>query len=1057
MAGLEISTPASAQIFTTFHHKLQNEWKLKAYCGRDYYRADDIVKWMRRTDTNEPTINAGLLLTEAYKRNSSYIYHLNSADISFGENRCLIVFAILLELGCGHLIHVFQRHKFVDERLPELPDAESLLRELSRGRIGNVNEFWTSFQEKMWLYYPCRLKFRMSNTFLDPGRGRWIMPFCKRQPVNMKGGTAQVWEVVVPEPLVPHSLAEVVGEPYNDNDHGMCYTFALKSFTQENYDIFDFERAAYLAMQNKPGIVRFLGEYEIDERQDGTVTSTYNILLEYGDEDLEEFFASSENYPPNLNEETIHFWMSLANVAEALDTMHDLEVKRENGHRDSFTGCHCDLKPDNILRVNSEFKLADFGFAKFQRRNPGRFPDKQFITGGTETYGAPECDIARRDPSKAVSQAIDTWSFGCVLSVSATWVVLGYQGVLAYHGLRRTAIEKLKERQQRGENVSLPVADDAFHDGINVLPEVIEWHVHLRGLLRVSDTITGQILDLVDQHMLVTESARQSNPEALHIAIQNRVKQAQVGYNTLLEEGVLKPMTNSVKEALLKIEKDNIQNDSQGLETAHNTTNESSSFSDSSSLASPQRPHVKSSRINKPKRIEKIIPGKVAHRQDVFTMHERPLSDTRARADQSNYMIRDRRIESNYSRMTPSIPTIQELQSTESPKPHKFTPTPSLPPPTEKEAVTSIPSITTSMYPPHEVSIYSGYGNSTESQMHEGYGYTSTERYSPIRTGMHDVLHAHIPVVPEMSRTLPIPLGQFYLDPSWPISQEHQAQKNKDRGVMARIRRKDHDRYLENFLIHRDIMFLVDNDTSMAPYWDAMSIVLEVLVPKVELLDKTGLDLEFTIGSEYKAHGVSGNKLLSKFKGAKQKTQSQSFRFETNMTQTLNRIFDNYLNNPERAMTLIILTNGNWEGTRNDTSVEKTIADFLKKPALSERMEKRWFTIQFISFGHEVPQILKDLDDNIEKKYSVPDVIDTEHVSGNVYKMILGSFVAQFDIEPPSPISPASLSTPSQLDIIDSPTSSVYVSSPMTRQNSSRSSSGLRSIFRGRRSSDIAG
>ena len=47
---------------------------------------------------------------------------------------------------------------------------------------------------------------------------------------------------------------------------------------------------------------------------------------------------------------------------------------------------HADLKPDNILRVHGEFKLADFGFAKFKKRCPEKAP-MEYIEGGTETYG----------------------------------------------------------------------------------------------------------------------------------------------------------------------------------------------------------------------------------------------------------------------------------------------------------------------------------------------------------------------------------------------------------------------------------------------------------------------------------------------------------------------------------------------------------------------------------------------------------------------------------------------------------------------------------------------
>lgn len=49
---------------------------------------------------------------------------------------------------------------------------------------------------------------------------------------------------------------------------------------------------------------------------------------------------------------------------------------------------HADIKPDNILRVYGEFKLADFGFATFSDfRQAGQIPTS-FIEGGTAAYGS---------------------------------------------------------------------------------------------------------------------------------------------------------------------------------------------------------------------------------------------------------------------------------------------------------------------------------------------------------------------------------------------------------------------------------------------------------------------------------------------------------------------------------------------------------------------------------------------------------------------------------------------------------------------------------------------
>lgn len=45
---------------------------------------------------------------------------------------------------------------------------------------------------------------------------------------------------------------------------------------------------------------------------------------------------------------------------------------------------HADIKPDNILIVQGKFKLADPGFARFEKQAVG---DLTTIFGGTTTYG----------------------------------------------------------------------------------------------------------------------------------------------------------------------------------------------------------------------------------------------------------------------------------------------------------------------------------------------------------------------------------------------------------------------------------------------------------------------------------------------------------------------------------------------------------------------------------------------------------------------------------------------------------------------------------------------
>jgi len=104
-----------------------------------------------------------------------------------------------------------------------------------------------------------------------------------------------------------------------------------------------------------------------------------------------------------------------------------------------------------------------------------------------------------------VSQSIDAWSFGCVLSVAATWIVLGFQGLRQYERLRQLSPANNKDG----------VVLDRFHDGYHVLPEVGKWHDYLRGHLRPSDTTTEMVLALIENKLLRAEPVARHNLEEL--------------------------------------------------------------------------------------------------------------------------------------------------------------------------------------------------------------------------------------------------------------------------------------------------------------------------------------------------------------------------------------------------------------------------------------------------------------------------------------------------------------------------------------------------------------
>lgn len=322
---------------------------------------------------------------------------------------------------------------------------------------------------------------------------------------------------------------------------------ALKSYRVARKDIFDWEKEAFSGLKNDPKIpiVRYLGSYSHDDGETGTLGKTYNLLLEFGERDLEEYCADLTNVPPVRSCEIIRFWESLFKVAAAIEKIHNLSIMQGRKVM-NYHGWHADIKPDNILRVHGDFKLADFGFSRFSEKVGRDSSPKQYIEGGTDTYGAPEFARMKLSGTRSeVTQSIDTWSFGCVLSVAATWVVLGYQGVLQYQKLREQAPSN---RTVEGKPT------DRFHDCNQVLPEIKRWHNFLRGHVRTADTATTLVLDLIELHMLQKETQDRYEFKDLCKKLTELIKRAERNCDELPSHA--RETDGSVKRALLAMEKE---------------------------------------------------------------------------------------------------------------------------------------------------------------------------------------------------------------------------------------------------------------------------------------------------------------------------------------------------------------------------------------------------------------------------------------------------------------------------------------------------------------------
>jgi hypothetical protein len=103
-------------------------------------------------------------------------------------------------------------------------------------------------------------------------------------------------------------------------------------------------------------MVQYFGEYtqmgnQISATPETSEQTTFNILLEYGELDLDEYFQ--ERPPPALPTDIMDFWKNLFNVADALKDIHNLTLG--NGEfREEYYGY--DFAVTSLTMIN----LADF-------------------------------------------------------------------------------------------------------------------------------------------------------------------------------------------------------------------------------------------------------------------------------------------------------------------------------------------------------------------------------------------------------------------------------------------------------------------------------------------------------------------------------------------------------------------------------------------------------------------------------------------------------------------------------------------------------------------------
>jgi len=129
-----------------------------------------LTEWLK----NDVPSRATSLLEYVYNGN---IYgEMTKEKLFDGENRCIVAFFILLEMGWGDLIHLFKKFDKIGQRLPiDLPNVQKGFLNIEKylakheylpRKVHSPDKLAAEFYEVQWKY--CAAKFELEELYDCP-------------------------------------------------------------------------------------------------------------------------------------------------------------------------------------------------------------------------------------------------------------------------------------------------------------------------------------------------------------------------------------------------------------------------------------------------------------------------------------------------------------------------------------------------------------------------------------------------------------------------------------------------------------------------------------------------------------------------------------------------------------------------------------------------------------------------------------------------------------------------------------------------------------------------
>ncbi len=202
-------------------------------------------------------------------------------------------------------------------------------------------------------------------------------------------------------------------------------------------------------------------------------SGTLNLVFEYMERDLFELMKS--NSPKHLSEDKIR--------SITYQTLLGLAYMHKYGF------FHRDMKPENLLCVGENIKIADFGLAREIRSVP---PYTEYVS--TRYYRAPECILK----STNYNSPVDIWGLGCIMAemylhpqplffgnnekevLFKICSILGTPNHYTWNeGLQMAKMVNIKFPNFNGVELD-SIIHDASSDAIDLMKQMLQWDPNKR-------------------------------------------------------------------------------------------------------------------------------------------------------------------------------------------------------------------------------------------------------------------------------------------------------------------------------------------------------------------------------------------------------------------------------------------------------------------------------------------------------------------------------------------------------------------------------------------------